>query len=123
VGVVIGLASRARLTFFDEPYLGLDAVARQPFYERLLADYAEHPRTVVLSTHLLDEVSDLIEHVVLIDKGRILIDEDADGLCSRAVTVTGPAVTVEAFTARSTRFIGGPPCGCSWRRPRRESGR
>ena len=80
VGVVIGLASRAPLTFFDEPYLGLDAVARQLFYDRLLADYAEHPRTVVLSTHLIDEVSDLIEHVVLIDQGRILLDEDADAL-------------------------------------------
>ncbi|MFX8410510.1 AAA family ATPase, partial [Acinetobacter baumannii] len=55
VGVVVGLASRADLTFFDEPYLGLDAVARQIFYDRLLTDYAEHPRTVVLSTHLIDE--------------------------------------------------------------------
>jgi ABC-2 type transport system ATP-binding protein len=97
VGVIIGLASRAPLTFFDEPYLGLDAVARQLFYDRLLADYAEHPRTVVLSTHLIDEVSDLIEHVVLIDKGRILIDEDAETLRSRAVTVTGPTAAVESF--------------------------
>ncbi|MEJ7772795.1 MAG: ABC transporter ATP-binding protein [Geodermatophilaceae bacterium] len=43
VGIVIGLASRAPLTFFDEPYLGLDAVARQMFYDRLIADYAENP--------------------------------------------------------------------------------
>ncbi|ANY06217.1 ABC transporter ATP-binding protein [Pseudonocardia sp. HH130630-07] len=97
VGVVIGLASRAPLTFFDEPYLGLDAVARQLFYDRLLADYAEHPRTVVLSTHLIDEVSDLIEHVVLIDGGRVLIDSDSDELRGRAVTVTGPLEAVERF--------------------------
>ncbi|MGH8240979.1 MAG: ABC transporter ATP-binding protein, partial [Steroidobacteraceae bacterium] len=64
LGVTVGLASRAPLTLFDEPYLGLDAVARHRFYDRLLADYAEHPRTVVLSTHLIDEVSDLIEHVI-----------------------------------------------------------
>lgn len=74
LGVTIGLASRAPLTFFDEPYLGLDAVARQLFYDRLLADYAEHPRTVVLSTHLIDEVADLLEHVLLIDKGRLVVD-------------------------------------------------
>ena len=43
VGIVIGLAARAEITLFDEPYLGLDAVARQIFYDRLLADYAEHP--------------------------------------------------------------------------------
>ncbi|OLL99128.1 ATP-binding cassette domain-containing protein [Pseudonocardia sp. Ae331_Ps2] len=97
VGVIIGLASRAPLTFFDEPYLGLDAVARQLFYDRLLADYAEHPRTVVLSTHLIDEVSDLIEHVVLIDGGRVLIDSDAEDLRGSAVTVTGPVEAVERF--------------------------
>jgi ABC-2 type transport system ATP-binding protein len=99
VGVIIGLASRAPLTFFDEPYLGLDAVARQLFYDRLLADYAAHPRTVVLSTHLIDEVSDLIENVVVIDHGKVLIDADAETLRSEAVTVTGPAAAVEAFVA------------------------
>jgi ABC-2 type transport system ATP-binding protein len=104
VGVVIGLASRAPLTFFDEPYLGLDAVARQLFYDRLLADYAQHPRTVVLSTHLIDEVSDLIEHVVLIDRGRVLIDADAEALRGRAVAVTGPAEAVERF-ARGHREL------------------
>src|SRR5690606_790531 len=56
VGVIIGLASRAEITFFDEPYLGLDAVARQVFYDRLLEDYTEHPRTIILSSHLIDEV-------------------------------------------------------------------
>jgi ABC-2 type transport system ATP-binding protein len=99
VGVIIGLASRAPLTFFDEPYLGLDAVARQLFYDRLLADYAAHPRTVVLSTHLIDEVSELIEHVVLIDHGRVLVDDDADDLRDRAVTVSGPTAAVEEFVA------------------------
>ncbi len=70
VGVIVGLASRAPLTFFDEPYLGLDAVARQRFYDLLLKDYAEHPRTVILSTHLIDEVSNLLEHVLVIDDGQ-----------------------------------------------------
>ncbi|WP_438387991.1 ABC transporter ATP-binding protein [Actinopolyspora saharensis] len=104
LGVIIGLASRAPLTFFDEPYLGLDAVARQRFYDRLLADYAEHPRTIVLSTHLIDEVSDLIEHVTLIDAGQVLLDEDTENLRSRAVTVTGPARSVEEFAAGRTEL-------------------
>jgi ABC-2 type transport system ATP-binding protein len=101
LGVVIGLASRAPLTFFDEPYLGLDAVSRQLFYDRLLADYAEFPRTVVLSTHLIDEVSDLIEHVLLIERGRIVLDEAADTLRGQVVTVTGPATAVDALTANA----------------------
>jgi ABC-2 type transport system ATP-binding protein len=98
VGIVLGLASRAPLTLFDEPYLGLDAVARQLFYDRLIADYAEHPRTVVLSTHLIEEIAPLLEHVLLIDRGRILLDADADSLRDSAVTVTGPGDKVQAFT-------------------------
>lgn len=98
VGVIIGLASRADITFFDEPYLGLDAVARQIFYDRLLADYAEFPRTIILSSHLIDEVSSLIERVVVIDEGRILMDEETDAVRSRAVNVVGDASAVDAFT-------------------------
>ncbi|AUG30945.1 ABC transporter ATP-binding protein [Microbacterium hominis] len=99
VGVIIGLASRAELTFFDEPYLGLDAVARQIFYDRLLADYVEHPRTIVLSSHLIDEVADLIERVIVIDRGRILLDEETDAVRGRAATIVGDADAVAAFTA------------------------
>ncbi len=84
VGVIIGLASRAEITFFDEPYLGLDAVARQIFYDRLLEDYAEHPRTIILSSHLIDEVANLIERVIVIDDGRILLDEETDAVRERA---------------------------------------
>ncbi|WP_029430158.1 ABC transporter ATP-binding protein [Blastococcus sp. URHD0036] len=98
VGIVIGLAARAPLTLFDEPYLGLDAVARQLFYDRLLADYAEHPRTIVLSTHLIEEISDLLEHVVLVDRGRVVVDADAETLRSSAVTVSGPSDQVDAAT-------------------------
>lgn len=99
VGVIVGLASRAPLTFFDEPYLGLDAVARHIFYDRLLEDYAEHPRTIVLSTHLIDEVANLLEHVILIDQGRILFDRDAEELRGSATTVAGPRAAVESFVA------------------------
>lgn len=99
VGVIIGLAARAEVTFFDEPYLGLDAVARQIFYDRLLADYAEHPRTVILSSHLIDEISALIERVILIDQGRILLDETTDEIRDTCVNLVGPRAAVEAFVA------------------------
>lgn len=102
VGVIVGLASRAPLTFFDEPYLGLDAVARHIFYDRLLEDYAEHPRTIVLSTHLIDEVANLLEHVILIDQGRILLDRDADEVRGQATTVAGARGAVESFVTGRT---------------------
>ncbi len=99
VGIIVGLASRAPITIFDEPYLGLDAIARQAFYDRLLADYAAHPRTVVLSTHLIDEVADLLEHALVIDNGRMLIDSPVDALRAHAATIAGPAEAVERVIA------------------------
>ena len=97
VGVIIGLASRAELTFFDEPYLGLDAVARQIFYDRLLQDYAEHPRTIVLSSHLIDEVANLLEHVIVLDHGRIIMNDDTESIRGSAYTAVGPGVAVREF--------------------------
>ncbi|GIF77533.1 ATP-binding cassette domain-containing protein [Asanoa siamensis] len=102
LGVTIGLAARAPLTFFDEPYLGLDAVARQLFYDRLLSDYAEHPRTVVLSTHLIDEVADLIEHVLLLDRGKLLLDAPSEELRGEVMDATGPAGVIDEFAGSRT---------------------
>ncbi|MGO1193425.1 MAG: ABC transporter ATP-binding protein [Nesterenkonia sp.] len=102
VGVIIGLASRAEITVFDEPYMGLDAVARQTFYDRLLEDYAQHPRTVVLSSHLIDEIAHLIESVVLIDQGRILVNEPVEQLRDRAVTLVGKADSVAEIAGSRT---------------------
>lgn len=99
VGIIIGLASRAPLTIFDEPYLGLDVVARRMFFDRLLADFVEHPRTVLLSTHHIDEVSKLLEHVVLLDQGRVIADASVDELRDAAVEVSGRASDVRAFAA------------------------
>ncbi|SFS77703.1 ABC transporter ATP-binding protein [Paenibacillus sp. 453mf] len=97
VGIVVGLASRAPLTIFDEPYLGLDATARQMFYDRLIQDYMEHPRTIILSTHLIDEISAMLEHVIVIDGGRILLSEEAEKLRGAAYTIKGKKQDVEAF--------------------------
>jgi ABC-2 type transport system ATP-binding protein len=99
MGIVIGLAAQAEITLFDEPYAGLDAVARQLFYDRLLASYAVHPTTVVLSTHLIDEAADLLEQVVIIDHGRIVLDAPADDVRGSATTVSGPVAAVEEFVA------------------------
>ena len=98
LGITIGLAARAEVTLFDEPYAGLDAVARQIFYDRLLADYADFPRTVLLSTHLIDEAAGLFENVVVIDRGRVVLDTTADGLRGTVTTVSGPVLAVDSFT-------------------------
>lgn len=97
--IVIGMASRAPLTIFDEPYLGLDATARQLFYDRLLADYSAHPRTILLSTHLIDEMEALLEHVVVLDEGRVRLDSDVDRARASAYQVAGTASAVDRFAA------------------------
>ena len=99
VGAIIGLAARAEVTFFDEPYLGFDAAAREIFYDRLLEDYAEHPRTIVLSSHLIDEIANILERVIVLDNGRVLLNDATDDLRDRAMVIRGDNTKVAAFTA------------------------
>lgn len=105
VGAVIGLAARAPLTIFDEVYLGMDAPTRYAFYDELLADYAEHPRTVLISSHLVEEVERLFEDVVLLDRGRVLVTGPADDLRARGATLTGPAADVGRAGAGRTVLL------------------
>ncbi len=111
LGIVLGLASRAPLTVFDEPYLGLDATARRFFYDTLMQDYLDHPRTILVSTHLIDEMEPLLEHVVIVDEGRLVRTATADELRGSAVTLSGLTPTVDALAeghhVLQRRTIGG----------------
>ncbi|MGB3444584.1 MAG: ABC transporter ATP-binding protein [Actinophytocola sp.] len=98
LGVTIGLASRAPVTIFDESYLGLDAPSRYAFYDALLADVLAHPRTVIISTHLIEEVAKLFEDVLILDHGKLLLHEEADTLRAAGSAVTGEAALVDSFT-------------------------
>lgn len=99
LNVVIGLASRTPLTIFDEAYLGMDAPAREIFYEELLEDQAEHPRTFILSTHLVSEMDYLFDNVVIIDQGRLLLNEDYETISAKGASITGAADQVDAFVS------------------------
>jgi ABC-2 type transport system ATP-binding protein len=99
LGVVLGIASRAPLTIFDESYLGMDVPSRNLFYDALLADYAEVPRTIVLSTHLVSEVSALLEEVVILDEGRLVTQAPVDSLRGRGASIVGPTALVDELTA------------------------
>jgi ABC-2 type transport system ATP-binding protein len=113
LGIVIGLASRAPLTVFDEPYLGLDATARRIFADRLLASRMdeEDARTIVLSTHLIDEMEQLLDHVVVLDGGRLVRAGTTEAVTAGAYSLSGAAEAVERLaagrTALSTHRIGG----------------
>lgn len=99
MNAVMGLASRAPITIFDEAYLGMDAPTREIFYQEILADQAEHPRTFILSTHLVSEMDYLFDNVVIIDHGRLILNEDYETLTARGASITGAAEQVDEFTA------------------------
>ena len=80
---------------FDEPTLGLDAAIRYRFYELVLEDYETHPRTVIISTHLIDEISNLFEEVIIMDKGKILMKDEVSALEQRSYYLTGPKESVD----------------------------
>lgn len=98
LGVVLGMATRAPLTIFDEVHLGMDAPSRYVFYEALLDDYLSSPRTIVLSTHLIEEVASLLEEVVIIDRGKLVLHEPTEDVRERGVAITGPTEAVLRFT-------------------------
>ncbi|WP_375388761.1 ABC transporter ATP-binding protein [uncultured Amnibacterium sp.] len=104
LGIVIGLASRAPLTVFDEPYLGLDATARRIFADRLLATRldATDARTIVLSTHLIDEMEQLLDHVVILDSGRLVRSGSTEEVTAGAHSLSGPAEAVGRLVAGRT---------------------
>lgn len=105
VAIVLGLASRAPLTLLDEPYLGLDVTARALFHDMLLRDYTAHPRTVVLSTHLIEESEALFDRVVIVDRGRVLVDCDSDETADIAFTVSGSIEAVERLSDGRTLLL------------------
>ncbi|MCM2675529.1 ATP-binding cassette domain-containing protein [Alkalicoccobacillus plakortidis] len=100
LGITVGISSRAPLTIFDEPYIGMDAHAREEFYNALLEDYTEHPRTIILSTHLIDEVSDLFQEIYFMKKGQISMHETINNLQERAFMITGPKDTIESLSSQ-----------------------
>ncbi|MQM26101.1 ATP-binding cassette domain-containing protein [Glycomyces albidus] len=97
LAALCGLAARAELTMFDEVHLGMDAPTRDAFYKELLAEYMDRPHTVILSTHLIDEVANYLEEVVIVDKGRILRHADIETFQGMGATLTGPAAAVDAL--------------------------
>ena len=69
---VIALSVNTPYIFLDEPVLGLDANHRELFYKLLIEKYSENPFTIVISTHLIEEVSNIIEDVIIIKNGEII---------------------------------------------------
>lgn len=95
--IIITLASNAEILMFDEPILGLDAFHRDLFYKELTTIYIEKQMTIILSTHIIEEISDLLERVIIIKDKRIVIDESVEELLKTVYSVSGSSENVEKY--------------------------
>jgi ABC-2 type transport system ATP-binding protein len=82
------MAIDARLLVLDEPTLGLDILYRKQFYDSLLNDYFDRTRTILLTTHQVEEVEHVLTDVMFIDRGRIVFNRSMEELESRYLEVS-----------------------------------
>lgn len=95
--VIIALSVNTPYVLCDEPVLGLDANHRDLFYRMLIERYSESPSTYIISTHLIEEVANVIEDVIIIKKGKIIRSESREELMSIGYTVSGMSTLVDEF--------------------------
>ncbi|MBX4264255.1 ATP-binding cassette domain-containing protein [Clostridium estertheticum] len=95
--IINTMASGAEILMFDEPVLGLDANHRELFYKELMEGYIEKPKTIILSTHIIEEVSQLIERVIVLKDGKIINDENVEELLTKCYNVSGLNKNIDIY--------------------------
>ena len=105
--VIMAICSSCKFVMFDEPILGLDANHRNVFYKLLLSSFAKRQEEVcyIISTHLIDEVSSLIEKAIIIKEGNVLVQGSVDELLKYSLSVKGLKADVERVT-KNCRVLG-----------------
>src|SRR5712672_2458992 len=104
------MAIDARLLVLDEPTLGLDLLYRKQFYDSLLNDYFDRNRTIVVTTHQVEELQNVLTDLMFIDRGRIVLDSSMEGLEARFVEVTvhpGQVAAARALKPMNEREVFG----------------
>jgi ABC-2 type transport system ATP-binding protein len=93
------LAIDARLLVLDEPTLGLDLLYRRAFYDTLLNDYFDQERTIIVTTHQVEEIENILTDVIFIQHGRIVLDATVESLGQRFVQLVARPDRLEAARA------------------------
>jgi len=114
--IVMALSSGAPILLFDEPVLGLDAQHRDLFYKLLIEHYSENPCTIVISTHLISEAANLIEHCLIIKNGQIIKDAPYEELQNTGYNISGSTALVDEYlqgkVPMSVTTLGGLKTAC-----------
>ncbi len=105
VSTIICLASNKEVVLLDEPVLGFDAVMRVEFYDMLTESFQKHPRIIIVSTHIIEEIAKTIQKLIILDKGRIRFFDTLQSVEANAFRVSGLQKEVEAAT-RDLHVIG-----------------
>ncbi|MGO0861710.1 ATP-binding cassette domain-containing protein [Clostridioides difficile] len=105
ISTIICLASNKDVVLLDEPVLGFDAIMRAEFYDLLLESFERHPRIIIVSTHIIDEISNTIHKLIIIDKGSLKFYDDVNVIDEYAYSVSGLQKDVEAVST-SLNVIG-----------------
>jgi ABC-2 type transport system ATP-binding protein len=87
VHLALTMAIDAKLLVLDEPTLGLDILARRSFFDALVNDYMDETRTILITTHQVEEVENLLTDVIFIDRGRIVLDSSLEDIATRYAAV------------------------------------
>jgi ABC-2 type transport system ATP-binding protein len=99
VHLALTMAIDAKLLVLDEPTLGLDILARRGFYDALVDDYMDETRTILITTHQVEEVENLLTDVIFIDRGRIVLDCSLEDIAARYAAVAVAADRIDAARA------------------------
>src|SRR5712675_288863 len=104
VHLALTMAIDAKLLVLDEPTLGLDILARRSFFDALVNDYMDESRTILITTHQVEEVENLLTDIIFIDKGRIVLDSSLDDVATRFTAVAVTADRLEAARAEKPYY-------------------
>ena len=105
VSTIICLASNKEVILLDEPVLGFDAIMRVEFYDMLTESFQKHPRIIIVSTHIIEEIAKTIQKLIIIDKGSVRFFDTLQSVETKAFSVSGLQKDVEA-TTRGLHIIG-----------------
>ena len=105
VSTIICLASNKEVILLDEPVLGFDAIMRVEFYDMLTESFQKHPRIIIVSTHIIEEIAKTIQKLIIIDKGSVRFFDTLQSVETKAFNVSGLQKDVEAAT-RGLHVIG-----------------
>ena len=104
VHLALTMAIDAKLLVLDEPTLGLDILARRSFFDALVNDYMDETRTILITTHQVEEVENLLTDVIFIDRGRIVLDSSLEDIATRYAAVAVADDKVAAARAERPFF-------------------